>query len=96
MAIVLLHLLHVYSILFPEIGNRWVNVKMGQRMRTFHIATTVSSDGTLTIKELPFRAGDKVEVTVRRREDEAEWNKRYPLRGKPVRYMEPFEAVAEA
>jgi hypothetical protein len=34
-------------------------------MDTFRIFTTVSKDGKLSIKGLPFRPGAKVEVTVR-------------------------------
>lgn len=64
-------------------------------MQKYRIETTISSDGTLTIKELPFRAGDKVEVIVRRREPERERSVRYPLRGKPIRYIDPFGSVAE-
>ncbi|MFQ5852248.1 MAG: hypothetical protein ACE5JU_16905 [Candidatus Binatia bacterium] len=64
-------------------------------MQTYRVETTVSNDGTLTIKGLPFRAGDKVEVIVRSREREREHRERYPLRGKPIRYISPFESVAE-
>ncbi len=61
----------------------------------YRVKTTVSNDGTLTIKELPFRAGDEVEVIVRSRERERERGWRYPLRGKPIRYVDPFESAAE-
>jgi hypothetical protein len=64
-------------------------------MQTYQVATTILNDGTLTIKELPFRAGDKVEVIVRIRENETKPGKRYPLRGKPIHYLDPFESVAE-
>ena len=64
-------------------------------MRKYRIETTISNDGTLTLKELPFRAGDKVEVIVYRRESEEERDVHYPLRGKPIRYIDPFGSVAE-
>ncbi len=64
-------------------------------MQKYRIETTVSNDGTLTLKELPFRAGDTVEVIVYRRECEGERSVRYPLRGKPIRYIKPFGSVAE-
>lgn len=64
-------------------------------MQMYRVEATVSNDGTLTIKEVPFRAGDKVEVIVRSREREEERGGRYPLRGKPIRYVDPFESVAE-
>ncbi len=47
-------------------------------MQTYHIETTVSNDRTLTIKELPFRAGDKVEVIVRSREREQKVRRALP------------------
>lgn len=34
-------------------------------METYRITTTVSQDGKLSIKGLPFRAGEKVEVIIR-------------------------------
>ena len=64
-------------------------------MQTYRVEATVSDDGTLTIKGLPFRAGDKVEVIVRSCEREAEHSWRYPLRGSPIRYVDPFGRVAE-
>ncbi len=65
-------------------------------MQTYRVETMVSSNRTLTIKGLPFQAGEKVEVIVRRRERELEHRGRYPLRGKPIRYIDPFKSVAES
>jgi hypothetical protein len=64
-------------------------------MQTYRIEATVLKNGTLTIKGLPFQAGDKVEVIVSSQEQERKTNGRYPLRGKPVRYVDPFKGVAE-
>jgi hypothetical protein len=64
-------------------------------MKTYRVETTVSNDGTLTIETLPFQAGDKVEVIVRSCEERQPRQERYPLRGQPIRYTEPFESVAE-
>ena len=64
-------------------------------MQTYYVATRVSNDGTLIIKGLPFRPGDKVEVTVRSRERERKDSTRCPLIGKPIRYVDPFGSVAE-
>jgi len=64
-------------------------------MQTYHTETTVSKERTLTLKELPFRAGDEVEVTVCRRERQRENRECYPLRGKPIRYTDPFGSIAE-
>jgi len=56
----------------------------------------VSSNRTLTIKGLPFLAGDKVQVIVRHRERKRERREHYPLRGKPIRYVDPYVSVAES
>ena len=47
------------------------------------------------IKELPFPAGDKVEVVVRSSKRRKKRGERYPLRGKPIGYIDPFKSVAE-
>jgi hypothetical protein len=64
-------------------------------MQTYRVETMVSRNRTLTIKGQPFQAGEKVEVIVRRRERERERRGRYPWRGKPIRYIDPFGSVAE-
>ena len=64
-------------------------------MQTYRSETTILKDGTLTIKGLPFRTGEKVEVTVCTRKRQADQDKRYPLRVKKIRYDDPFGSVAE-
>jgi len=64
-------------------------------MHTYRATTTISSDGTLTLKGLPFRPGEQVEVTVCSCGQQGEESERYPLRGKPIRYTDPFGSVAE-
>ena len=64
-------------------------------MSTYRVRTTLSDDGTLTLKGVPFAAGDKVEVTIRVFQSDAGAAERYPLRGKPIRYSDPYSAVAE-
>ena len=65
-------------------------------MQTYRVETMVPSNRTLTIKGLPFQVGEKVEVIVRRRERERERRLRYPWRGKPIRYIDPYGSVAES
>ena len=65
-------------------------------METYRVVTLVSSKRSLMIEGLPFKAGEKVEVIVRRRERERERRERYPLRGTLVHTMNPFESVAES
>lgn len=57
---------------------------------------TISDDKTLIINGLPFNPGDKVEITIQVCYDKMKQHySRYPLRGKPFRYPDPFESVAE-
>jgi hypothetical protein len=63
-------------------------------MQTYRTKTTLSQDGKLSIKGLPFRKGDAVEVIVITQKQQAK-NNPYPLRGKPFRYINPFDGVAE-
>ncbi len=62
---------------------------------TYRVEVVVTDEGTLTVTGLPLHAGDRVEVIVRRQEENETAGTRYPLRGKPYRYDAPFEAVAE-
>lgn len=64
-------------------------------MQIHRMETTIPSNGTLIIKGLPFQSGDKVEVIVRSQVPKQEIGERYPLRGKPIQYIDPFESVAE-
>ena len=66
-------------------------------MSTRHVETKLTEDGTLTLNDLPFRAGDAVEVIVMARptKPSATGAAPYPLRGKPIQYIEPTEPVAE-
>ena len=64
-------------------------------METYRVKTTVAKDGSVTIKRLPFRAGDRVEVIVRSQQRASDQRVLYPLRGTPIRYAAPFDSVAE-
>ena len=57
------------------------------------IETTIQQDGTLTLKDLPFQAGETVEVIVVPKPTPQNGDK-YPLRGTAVIYADPFEPVA--
>jgi len=61
--------------------------------QTFRTKTLIAKDGKISIKGLPFRAGESVEVTIRRGKQPARAVK-YPLRGKPLVYRDPFKGVA--
>ena len=64
-------------------------------MHDYRVETEIGSDGSLTLKGLPFQAGDRVEVIVRGAAVAGGNGDRYPLRGKPFRYTDPFRSVAE-
>lgn len=64
-------------------------------MQDYRVETRVSNDGSLTIKGLPFQAGDKVKVIIRKHKHGEGKSTSYPLRGKPIRYTDPFGSVAE-
>lgn len=63
-------------------------------MQAHRVETTIDKDKTLIIKDIPFHPGDRVEVIILERTPEPEQDKRYPLRGKPIRYEQPTEPVA--
>ena len=65
-------------------------------MQAYKGEATIAQDGTLTLKGLPFRAGERVEVIVLQSSQPANGANRYPLRGTPVRYDEPTAPVAES
>lgn len=64
-------------------------------MQAYRIETTLTKQGTITLRHLPFEAGDTVEIIILTRTPEAKSFNRYPLRGIPVQYLQPTEPVAE-
>jgi len=64
-------------------------------MEVYRKQIVVPRDGTLTLKGLPFRPGDSVEIVVRTCRRKQTGGEPYSLRGKPIRYVDPFESVAE-
>lgn len=64
-------------------------------MQAYKTEARLDEAGELHLSELPFRSGDEVEVIVLRREPRRPSEKRYPLRGLPIRYDRPTDPVAE-
>jgi hypothetical protein len=64
-------------------------------MQAFRTETILSQDGILTVKGIPFRAGEKVEIIILKLQPNPVGSERYPLRNKPIRYLAPYESVAE-
>lgn len=63
-------------------------------MISHRIRTTLEQDGTLTLKNLPFHAGETIEVIMLTKRSPSHRGA-YPLRGTPVTYTDPFEPVGE-
>lgn len=75
---------------------------MNASLQAHRIETTLTQNGTLTIDDLPFQAGETVEVIVLPHVLSPSSHAlspsspdRYSLRGTPVQYQEPMEPVAE-
>jgi len=64
-------------------------------MASIRREAVVSADGTLVLHDLPDLAGCKVAVSVEDVSKRDTNGERYPLRGTSVRYIRPFDAVAE-
>jgi hypothetical protein len=64
-------------------------------MRAYRVEKTLSEDGVLELRALPFRTGEIVEVIILSREDKMCEAQDFPLRGKVLRYEKPTEPVAQ-
>jgi hypothetical protein len=64
-------------------------------MQAYHVQTTVANDGTLKLNNLPFPAGETVEVIILTRSSTSPRQNQYPLRGALVTYIDPTEPVAQ-
>jgi hypothetical protein len=63
-------------------------------MQAYRIETQVQQNGIVTVQNVPVRAGESVEVIILVHPP-ANRMARYPLRGLPVRYAQPYEPIAE-
>ncbi len=64
-------------------------------MMAHRIETTLQQDGKLSLDNLPFNAGEAVEIIILPAQSQVERANRYPLRGTVVRFDHPFEPVAQ-
>ncbi|HVK17630.1 MAG TPA: hypothetical protein VM533_11835 [Fimbriiglobus sp.] len=64
-------------------------------MSAFTVTATVRPDGSLTVDQLPFAPGQRVEVVVRPATDDPTEGGKYPLRGTPGYYIDPFEPACD-
>jgi hypothetical protein len=64
-------------------------------MQAHRAETTLSEDGVITLRDIPFRRGESVEVIVLPFSTAVSGSP-YPLRGAPVTLLAPTEPVADA
>ena len=64
-------------------------------MNAHRIETVLNQDGTLNLVDLPFHAGDAVEVIILPRHQKSSAQMRYPLHGTQIKYINPTDPVAE-
>ncbi len=65
-------------------------------MQAHRAEATLSEDGVVTLRGIPFRRGETVEIIVLPSPIPATSRSLYPLRGTPVTLLSPTEPVAEA
>jgi hypothetical protein len=64
-------------------------------MQTHRTKAIVAENGSLTVEQLPFPAGESVEVVVFPANEESPREERYPLRGTPIHFDDPTTPVAD-
>jgi hypothetical protein len=64
-------------------------------MEAYRVRGQVAEDGSLTVENVPFARGQEVEVIVLAEARKAKEQRRYPLRGTVLKYVDPLEPVAE-
>ena len=62
-------------------------------MQVYAYELTVKKKGSLTLENLPFNAGEKVEVIIIPRSSRHLAEKLYPFWGKPIIYLNPTDPV---
>ncbi|MEH1860783.1 MAG: hypothetical protein V7L21_22930 [Nostoc sp.] len=62
-------------------------------MKAHRIETKLTKNGTLILEDLPFQAGEAVEIIILERSSQASDFNFYPLQGKVIHYDEPIEPV---
>jgi hypothetical protein len=64
-------------------------------VQAYKTEAIIQKEGELCLQNLPFQAGDEVEVILLRRELKPARDNQYPFRGVPIRYEDPTSPVAE-
>ena len=66
-----------------------------ERMSEYRVVAVLTEDRKLVLDDLPFQAGDAVEVVIVERHGLKTGKERYPFHGVPIQYERPFDPVAE-
>lgn len=64
-------------------------------MEAYAYEVTMGQHGVLTLTNLPFPAGEHVEVIIIPRSTSRPETERYPFWGKPLSYRDPTSPIAE-
>lgn len=64
-------------------------------MQAYKVSSHVGEDGSVTVENLPFPAGEEVEVIVLANARAHREQQRYPLRGMAIQYVDPTGPVAD-
>jgi hypothetical protein len=65
-------------------------------MQAYRVEAKVQQGGLLTLSNLPLQAGEEVEVIILVRPPKVKPENPYPLRGRPITYINPTEPVASS
>jgi hypothetical protein len=65
-------------------------------MQAHTAETTLSGDGVIALRDIPFRCGESVEIIILPFAGLSPSGSRYPLRGTPVTFLDLTEPVADA
>ena len=65
-------------------------------MASYKATMKMEKEGELTLHSLPFHSGEKVQVTVESSAGDLAAQGRFPLRGTPYRYDDPFAPAVSA
>lgn len=64
-------------------------------MNAHRVETVIRQDKTVLLEDLPFQAGESVKVVISQCTSKRNEDARYPLRGTPIKYIDPTQAVAD-
>jgi len=64
-------------------------------MQAYRVETVIQKDGALNLSNLPLKAGSSIEVIILVQPAGSADSNLYPLRGKPITFLQPTDPVAQ-